>query len=124
MINFVTSRFIDIFYIYLLTTKSLLAISKLPLELFTSRGRKFTTKMRLIFFIGILAVLGGHSITEGANFFTAGKNLLGSTFNIGKGVAKAIPSYLDPAQILDLGKQSILGYPVNLLAEAINSVCK
>lgn len=78
--------------------------------------------MRLILFATILAVYGFIS-TEG-NIFNKGKDILGSGVSIATGVAKAIPSYLEPKQIFDLGKQALLGYPVEAVASAINAICE
>lgn len=79
--------------------------------------------MRLILLIAVLAVGIGLASTSGG-FLGKGKDIIGSGVNIATGVAKAVPDYLSPKQIFDLGKQSLLGYPVEVVASAINTICE
>lgn len=72
--------------------------------------------------IGVLAVFGFLSVSAG--LLGKGKDILGSGVDIATGVAKSIPDYLEPKQVFELGKQSLLGYPVEVIASAINTICE
>lgn len=76
--------------------------------------------MRLVTSFGILAIF----LWSPTNGETILGDILGSAVNIAAGVVKTVPKYLEPKQIFDLGKQSLLGYPIELIANAINIICE